>query len=106
MVHYKLYRQGMLGMMLVDSLDELIEAGHISPQLAVQVLEKFDQSIDNAFTNYVKAKATIQKDLLTYRFCDDVWTFILNNPTITSENGPIQVDRLKIIACDAKASKK
>ncbi|KAJ2627540.1 hypothetical protein H4R22_004354 [Coemansia sp. RSA 1290] len=96
----------MLGMMLVDSLDELIETGQISPQLAVQILEKFDQSISNAFTNHVKAKATIQKDLQTYRFCDEVWTFILNNPTIITESGPIQIDRLKIVACDAKALKR
>ncbi|KAJ2452025.1 Transcription initiation factor IIA subunit 2 [Coemansia sp. RSA 2336] len=104
-MYSKLYRQGVLGMMLVDALDELIETGQISPQLAIHVLEKFDQSTSKALAEHVKAKATIQKNLHEYRLCDDIWTFILDNPTIATESGPIHVDRLKIIAYDAKAFK-
>jgi hypothetical protein len=47
-----------------------------------------------------------QGHLHTYRFCDDLWTFILENATIRMvEGGPnetLNADRIKIIACNAK----
>jgi hypothetical protein len=43
-----------------------------------------------------------QGHLHTYRFCDNVWTFILENASIKTDNEVIAVDRVKIVSCDAK----
>jgi hypothetical protein len=49
-----------IGMALTDSLDELIQSGHINPQLAMRVLMTFDRSISEALSQIVKNKATIK----------------------------------------------
>jgi transcription initiation factor TFIIA small subunit len=43
-----------------------------------------------------------QGHLHTYRFCDNVWTFILENASFKTDNEVTAVDRVKIVACDAK----
>ena len=43
-----------------------------------------------------------QGHLHTYRFCDNVWTFILENASFKTDNDVTAVDRVKIVACDAK----
>lgn len=43
-----------------------------------------------------------QGHLHTYRFCDNVWTFILENASFKTDNEVLAVDRVKIVACDAK----
>lgn len=41
-----------------------------------------------------------QGALRTYRLCDDVWTFIIKNPTFKMEsNDMVSAERIKIIAC-------
>lgn len=47
-------------MALTDSLDELIQSGHITPQLAMRVLVTFDRSISEALSQIVKNKATLK----------------------------------------------
>lgn len=42
--------------------------------------------------------------LNTYRFCDNVWTFMLNDVEFRDSNELEKVDRVKIVACDAKAA--
>lgn len=37
---FQLYRRASVGLALADALDELIESGHISPQLARKVVEE------------------------------------------------------------------
>lgn len=37
---FQLYRRSSVGMALTDALDELIESGHIPPQLARKVVEE------------------------------------------------------------------
>ncbi|KAJ1947621.1 Transcription initiation factor IIA subunit 2 [Linderina pennispora] len=100
--YYELYRTSTLGMALTDSLDELIQAGHITPQLAIQVLEQYDKSISEALANKVKAKAMLKGHLSTYRFCDDVWTFIIKDPTFKFEHDTTSCNKVKIVACNAR----
>lgn len=47
-------------MALTDSLDELIQSGHINPQLAMRVLTTFDKSISDALAQLVRNKANIK----------------------------------------------
>ncbi|KAI7829218.1 transcription initiation factor IIA, gamma subunit, helical domain-containing protein [Kickxella alabastrina] len=100
--YYELYRTSTLGMALTDSLDELIQAGHITPQLAIQVLDQYDKSISEALSSKVKAKAVMKGNLRTYRFCDDVWTFIIKNPTFKFDHDSASADKVKIVACNAR----
>ncbi|TVU17077.1 hypothetical protein EJB05_33089 [Eragrostis curvula] len=40
--------------------------------------------------------------LHTYRFCDNVWTFILTDAQFKNEETTEQVGKVKIVACDSK----
>jgi len=90
-------------MALTDSLDELIQLGQITPQLAMKVLVQFDKSITETLEHKVKHKATFKAGHLhTYRFCDEVWTFIIKNPNFKLEHESVPVDKIKIVACNSK----
>lgn len=45
---------------------------------------------------------SVQGHLHTYRFCDNVWTFILQDATFKNEESQDTVGRVKIVACDSK----
>ncbi|KIJ42416.1 hypothetical protein M422DRAFT_229285 [Sphaerobolus stellatus SS14] len=108
--YYEFYRGSSIGMALTDSLDELITSGAITPQLAMKVLMQFDKSLADTLVGKVKAKASLKGHLKTYRLCDDVWTFIVKNPTFKMEhNDVVTAQKIKIIACknaDAPDGKK
>ncbi|KAF3779431.1 Transcription initiation factor IIA subunit 2 [Nymphaea thermarum] len=44
----------------------------------------------------------LEGHLHTYRFCDNVWTFILQDATFKNEDSQENVGRVKIVACDSK----
>jgi len=45
-----------------------------------------------------------QGKLNTYRFCDNVWTFVLNNAEFRDSQIEVaKVDKVKIVACDGKS---
>lgn len=102
---YQLYRNTTLGNSLQESLDELIQSQQITPQLALQVLLQFDKAINNALSSKVKNRVNFKGKLNTYRFCDNVWTFVLNNANFREVGDNIKVDKVKIVACDGKESK-
>ncbi|CAG5135328.1 unnamed protein product [Candidula unifasciata] len=78
--------------------------GQISPRLALLVLQQFDKSVSEALSQRVTAKVTFKAKLNTYRFCDNVWTFVLHNAEFRET--PVQeiatVNKLKVVACDGK----
>jgi len=77
---YQLYRNTTLGHTLQEALDELMQLQVLSPRLAMSVLLQFDRSINSALGTRVKSKVTFRAEKLnTYRFCDNVWTFMLND---------------------------
>lgn len=45
-------------MHLTDSLDELIQSGHINPVLAMKVLTQFDKSVAEALNKNIKSKCS------------------------------------------------
>ncbi|BGP42813.1 Transcription initiation factor IIA subunit 2 [Rhodotorula kratochvilovae] len=117
---YQIYRRSALGTALVEALDELINSGHINPQLALMTLNQarpprcslvlitpadfprpaqFDKSASQALQKDVKAKATIKAQMRTY---NHVWTFILQNPTFKLENNNEVLNvqgKCRIVAC-------
>lgn len=114
--YYELYRRSTIGTTLTDALDTLITDEKIQPQLANKILHNFDRIISELLKNELsiaKSKLTFKGDLHTYRFCDDVWTFIIKNVIIkltdVSNSGgdllgdnEISVDKFKIVACNSK----
>lgn len=102
---YQLYRNTTLGHTLQESLDELMNLQLLTPTLAIKVLLQFDKSINNALSTRVRVKLNFKADKLnTYRFCDNVWTFMLNDVEFREVPELEKVDRVKIVACDAKQS--
>ncbi|TPX13121.1 uncharacterized protein E0L32_006547 [Thyridium curvatum] len=45
-----------------------------------------------------------QGSLDTYRFCDEVWTFLIKNVSFKMENGgsTVTADKIKIVSCNAR----
>ncbi|KYM82371.1 Transcription initiation factor IIA subunit 2 [Atta colombica] len=96
-------RNTTLGNTLQESLDELIQYGQITPQLAIKVLLQFDKAINQALATRVKSRLTFKAGKLnTYRFCDNVWTFMLNDVEFREVQEVAIVDKVKIVACDGK----
>ena len=96
---YQLYRNTTLGNSLQESLDELIQSQQITPQLALQVLL---QAINAALAQRVRNRVNFRGSLNTYRFCDNVWTVVLNDVEFREVTELIKVDKVKIVACDDK----
>lgn len=96
------------------------------------MLLQFDKAINQALATRVKSRLTfkvsiylivfkqasalvpfIQKvtkinllqagKLNTYRFCDNVWTFMLNDVEFREVQEVAIVDKVKIVACDGKS---
>ncbi|KAG0225000.1 Transcription initiation factor IIA small chain (TFIIA 13.5 kDa subunit) [Actinomortierella wolfii] len=80
--YYEHYRKTSIGLALIDSLDELIQSGHINPQLAMRVLS--------------------QAHLDTYGSLEDVWTFVLSQPTFRFDHESVTADKVKIVACKSR----
>eukprot|EP00244_Chara_vulgaris_P000884 TRINITY_DN11466_c1_g1_i2.p2 TRINITY_DN11466_c1_g1~~TRINITY_DN11466_c1_g1_i2.p2 ORF type:complete len:107 (+),score=18.54 TRINITY_DN11466_c1_g1_i2:365-685(+) len=102
MAHYELYRKSTIGSCLLQAVDELVMSGQISPDLAVKIALQFDKSMNEALQTKIKSKTVFRGHLHTYRFCDNVWTFILEDGLFKTDNEQINVERVKIVACDAK----
>ena len=46
MATFELYRRSTIGMCLTETLDEMVQSGTLSPELAIQVLVQFDKVTD------------------------------------------------------------
>jgi len=103
--HYQMYRQCTLGTTLIDSLDLLIQRDQMNPEIAHKVLSNFDRAMSEALAR-VKTKYSCKGKLETYRYCDDVWTFMLKEVTVKSEGEELKADSLKIVACTTKKEDK
>ncbi|KAE8745594.1 Transcription initiation factor IIA subunit 2 [Frankliniella fusca] len=101
---YQLYRNTTLGSTLQESLDELIQYGQITPQLAMKVLLQFDKAVNSALAARVRSRLSFKAGKLhTYRFCDNVWTFMLNDVEFREVQEIAKVSKVKVVACDGKA---
>lgn len=107
--YYELYRRSTIGVSLMDALDTLISDGRIEAPLAMKVLETFDRVIAESLKDKANSKLTFKGHLDTYRFCDDVWTFIIKNCQVKLDqqggnemSNNFTCDKLHIVACNAK----
>ncbi|RMD42713.1 hypothetical protein DV735_g2433, partial [Chaetothyriales sp. CBS 134920] len=93
--YYELYRNSSIGESLVDTIDDLIHDGRIEPQLALRVLANFDRVVSETLAE--------NGHLETYRFCDDVWTFLVKDVKFKSDaDKEFHADKVKIVSCNSK----
>lgn len=70
------------------------------------MLLQFDKSINQTLSTRVKSRLTFKAGKLnTYRFCDNVWTFMLNDVEFREVQEVTRIDKVKIVACDGKSKK-
>lgn len=75
--------------------------------MAYKVLLQFDKSINQTLATRVKSRLTFKAGKLnTYRFCDNVWTFMLNDVEFREVQEITKIDKVKIVACDGKSKYK
>lgn len=68
------------------------------------MLLQFDKSINQTLATRVKSRLTFKAGKLnTYRFCDNVWTFMLNDVEFREVQEITKIDKVKIVACDGKS---
>jgi len=100
---YELYRGTSIGVALADTLDDLISSRRIEPQLAMKIMANFDQVIAQVLGEKVKSRMSFKGHLDTYRFCDEVWTFIIKDIKFKLDNSQqIEAEKVKIVSCQSK----
>ncbi|KAG9593675.1 hypothetical protein KCU77_g5041, partial [Aureobasidium melanogenum] len=114
-MYHEMYRNASIGGTLADTLDDLISSRRIEPQLAIKIMTNFDKAIAQVLGEKVKARmsfkvgdhfptsrrlcAPLCGHLDTYRFCDDVWTFILKDVKVKLDNSQqIEVEKVRIVS--------
>ncbi|EDX00851.1 transcription initiation factor IIA subunit 2-2 [Drosophila yakuba] len=103
-MNYQHYRATTLGTTLQETLEEMIQSGEITQELANAVLQKYDKSVTNALSKKVTTKINFTAGRLqTYRFCDNVWTLILKDVEFRKGQEVLQVDAVKVVACLGKS---
>ncbi|XVE60633.1 hypothetical protein DITRI_Ditri05aG0143400 [Diplodiscus trichospermus] len=88
-------------MCLMETLTEMISNGSLSPELASHVRIQFDKSMTEALESQVKSKVTIKGHRHTHRYCNNVWTFILQDALFKKKDSRENVGWVKIVACDS-----
>eukprot|EP00294_Goniomonas_avonlea_P002872 CAMPEP_0114562498 /NCGR_PEP_ID=MMETSP0114-20121206/12562_1 /TAXON_ID=31324 /ORGANISM="Goniomonas sp, Strain m" /LENGTH=110 /DNA_ID=CAMNT_0001748189 /DNA_START=28 /DNA_END=360 /DNA_ORIENTATION=- len=103
-VCYELYRSSTIGECLQDAIDDMVKEGLMPSRMQSVIMSEFDKSITYALANKTKSKATFKGHLHTYRHVDDVWTFILEDASFKMDHVSVEMESLKIVACDGKAT--
>ncbi|KAL9059442.1 MAG: hypothetical protein Q9162_001140 [Coniocarpon cinnabarinum] len=92
-----------LGVALTDTLDDLISSNQIEPQLAMKILGNFDKAFAEIIADKVKSRLSFKGHLDTYRFCDDVWTFMVKDVSFKLDSqSTLRSDKVKIVSCTNK----
>lgn len=92
-----------IGIALTDALDDLIGDNQIEPQLAMKILQNFDKAFADLISDKVKSRLSFKGHLDTYRFCDDVWTFLIKDVNFKLDNqSTLHADKVKIVSCTNK----
>ncbi|KAI6650594.1 Transcription initiation factor IIA subunit 2 [Oopsacas minuta] len=107
---YQHYRNTTLGNCLEEALEELIQSQNISSDLGIHVLMQFDRAMNHLLKDKVRNKFGFKGSLYAYRYCDNVWTYVLKDAefkpsTKDGSDGVIQVSKVKFVACEALIQK-
>ena len=108
--NYEFYRATSVGDALMETLNDLINANHISGALAIKILHNFDRVVPVILSTEVRATTVIKGKINHYKQVDDVWTFVLKNAEFTTkENGlkrdgvqELTAENITVLACPSK----
>lgn len=75
----------------------------------MSILDHFDRTIAEVLASNVRARLTFKGHLETYRFCDDVWTFLVKDVKFKVDQGQGRgavadewgSSKCKIVACNS-----
>lgn len=101
---YQMYRSTTLGEALEHVLEDFQKDGSLPPNLVKRVMDVFDKCFTQALSTKVKNRFSYKANKLrAYRFCDNVWTFVIEDVSIRDLNMKtgMNASHLKIVACDA-----
>ena len=65
-------------MALTDALDEMVIKGLLTPSIAIRMLSEYDKCMVDILRT-LKQKVSFKGNIHTYRYYDNVWTFILED---------------------------
>ncbi|XP_044978638.1 transcription initiation factor IIA subunit 2-like [Hordeum vulgare subsp. vulgare] len=100
---FDMYRRSVIGVALLETLNEMVDCGKLSLDLAINVLLQFDKSMSHALDKHVTSRATFKGgNLRTYRYYDSVWTLNLRNTTFKNEEIEVVLPKVMIVACDMR----
>ena len=104
---YQHYRNTTLGIALQDALDEQITTQQITPELGLKVLKQFDRSISATLSQKAKTKYTFKGTLRVYRYCDNVWTLVIEDTEFKESHSAEQLSskKVKVVACEVPSGK-
>ena len=107
MSSYQLYRNTSLGIALQDALDEQVKTQQVTPSLALKVLQQFDKSMTQSLNQKVKTRYTFKGRLKVYRYCDNVWTCVIEDTEFKESHSQEQISskKVKIVACEVPSGK-
>ncbi|MCJ1291895.1 Transcription initiation factor IIA small chain (TFIIA 13.5 kDa subunit) [Xylographa carneopallida] len=81
----------------------MVHEGRIEPQLAMKIVSTFDRVITEVLADKVKARLSFKGHLDTYRFCDEVWTFLIKDAVFKMDgSNNVQAEKVKIVSCNSK----
>ena len=102
-IHYTMYRSTTIGEALERTLEEFASDETITKNLVKRVLLNFDKAVNNKLATQVKNRYTFKAGKLrAYRFCDNVWTFVMEDVEVKDPNKVCtKYAHMKIVACDA-----
>lgn len=95
-----LYRSCKIGETLKQSLKELSEDNKIPEQLSDKILTIFDSVMCDEIPRKQKNKCHIKGNVKTYKHCDDIWIFTIDNVYLRTDTENFQSEKLRIVACD------
>ncbi|KAI5001495.1 hypothetical protein ZWY2020_026145 [Hordeum vulgare] len=112
---FDMYRRSVIGVALLETLNEMVDCGKLSLDLAINVLLQFDKSMSHALDKHVTSRATFKvptklpyctvfllRQSLAYRYYDSVWTLNLRNTTFKNEEIEVVLPKVMIVACDMR----
>ena len=69
----------------------------------MKILANFDKVFAEIIADKVKSRLSFRGHLDTYRFCDDVWTFMVKDVIFKLDGqSTLKSDRVKIVSCTNK----
>eukprot|EP00054_Salpingoeca_dolichothecata_P017602 m.106045 g.106045 ORF g.106045 m.106045 type:complete len:105 (+) comp22521_c0_seq3:147-461(+) len=102
---YMIYRGTSLGISLRETLDDLQSEQQLPPTLAEKIMKQFDESINRKLAEKPTNKINFKGQCSIYRHVNNVWTFTLQDVRFKLDDEVLDVDKLKIVACDSKGEK-